>query len=161
MGDGQEIEDINFTYLYDFPGVYTIELTVFDEFCEQQATFASDIEIAEGGGVIGTVHFPNVFTPNADQVNRELQPYIVGEDGVRIKPLRTEVGSWFSTYEFLVYNRWGNLIFEGNRATPFWNGSIDGEDAPDGSYYYIVKYKLSCGDAPAAEESGHISLFRN
>ena len=41
--------------------------------------------------------------------------------------------------ELVVYNRWGDEVY---RASPYqndWQGTYNGEDLPDGTYYYIYR----------------------
>ncbi len=62
---------------------------------------------------------PNVFTPNGDGDNDHF--YI---PNVGLKSL-----------EVLIFDRWGKKLFEIN--TP--DGKWDGGDAPDGTYFFIMK----------------------
>jgi gliding motility-associated-like protein len=66
----------------------------------------------------------DAFSPNGDGYN----DYWVIEDIDKfINPL------------VQIYNRWGELIFdESPTAEQCWDGTIDGKDAPVGTYYYII-----------------------
>lgn len=50
----------------------------------------------------------------------------------------------FVNFKLEIYNRWGNLIWEGNNQTPDWNGfatkgpRIMGDKVTPGTYYYIL-----------------------
>jgi gliding motility-associated-like protein len=73
------------------------------------------------------IFIPEGFSPNGDGINDKF--VIKGAERYQIK--------------FQVYNRWGNLVFEGNRYLNDWEGTanigvIIGEGLPDGTYYYIV-----------------------
>ncbi|MEZ4983040.1 MAG: gliding motility-associated C-terminal domain-containing protein [Saprospiraceae bacterium] len=37
-----------------------------------------------------------------------------------------------------VYNRWGNLVFEKKGYRGTWDGTWEGKDLPDGTYYYLI-----------------------
>ena len=39
-----------------------------------------------------------------------------------------------------IFNRWGTLIFEGSCSSQCWDGTIDGKDAPIGTYYYTIDH---------------------
>ena len=70
---------------------------------------------------------PNAFSPNGDGLN----------DIFTIDRLENV----FYDYTFTVYNRWGQVVFEGNRSTGFWNGSVDGVISTDPTattYYYVL-----------------------
>lgn len=61
---------------------------------------------------------PNVFTPNGDGKNNRFQ-------------LQGYCGS------FSIYNRWGTLIETVSNENG-WDGTISGNDAPEGTYYFIT-----------------------
>lgn len=50
----------------------------------------------------------------------------------------------FVNFQLEIYNRWGVLVWEGNNNTEDWRGiatkglRIDGNEVPDGTYYYIL-----------------------
>ncbi len=79
----------------------------------------------------GALIFPDGFSPNGDGVN----------DTYDIDNLDVLVPN----FEMEIYNRYGNLIYRGNAASPRFNGksnqsgTIDG-DLPVGVYFYIFKY---------------------
>ena len=67
---------------------------------------------------------PNVFSPNADEVNDLF--YIP-------KLCSTE------KYSLQIYNRWGTLIFSTTQHKNGWDGRTNaGTDASDGVYYFLV-----------------------
>ncbi len=68
------------------------------------------------------LEIPNVFTPNGDGFNDHFM--IRNPNQVN--------------YLIDVYNRWGNLVFQGNQ-NYFWNGTFNGEPAPTGTYFYVLK----------------------
>lgn len=68
---------------------------------------------------------PNVFTPNSDLTN----------DGFFIDALGAK------NIKFVILNRWGNVLFEGDGLNPVWNGAVNGVDSPEGVYF--VKYEIS------------------
>lgn len=93
---------------------------------------------------------PNVFTPNGDNWNNEYDIEIEGE----------------KTYELLIYNRWGSLVYESHEDSEFgdgknWDGinPKTGENYPAGVYFFIFKYELECGDE-SGETQGTITLLR-
>jgi gliding motility-associated-like protein len=73
-----------------------------------------------------SVFVPNSFTPNNDLLNDVFQP-------------ACECG--FTRYDFKVYNRWGDLIFESNDSKEPWIGSThEGPNyfAQDGIYHWVL-----------------------
>ena len=61
------------------------------------------------------------------------------------------------TYELLIWNRWGDLVFRG--AAP-WDGKIKSVTAPIGSYSYFLRYSYTLeGKIQQEEKSGIFTLF--
>jgi len=75
---------------------------------------------------LGEVYVPQGFTPNGDGRNDRLYPNLVA-----IQKLNY----------FKVFNRWGNIVFETNDATPQngWNGKYSGVLQPAGAYSWIAE----------------------
>ncbi len=67
--------------------------------------------------------FPNIFTPNGDHINDVFEiPCLVG------------LGN-----QLLIFNRWGDLIYETDNYQNDWDGTHRGIAVPDGTYFYILK----------------------
>lgn len=74
--------------------------------------------------------FPNVFTPNGDGINDCL-------------PLNSL--SKFSRFNFIVFNRWGNKVFETADSNLCWNGyGVNGEQLSEGVYFFILNGNTNC-----------------
>ncbi|HEY1018145.1 MAG TPA: gliding motility-associated C-terminal domain-containing protein [Sediminibacterium sp.] len=74
----------------------------------------------------GNIFVGNGFTPNGDGVNDRCYPIL---SGVR------------SLVYFKIYNRWGNLVFQTNDASPQngWDGKYNGRLQPVGTYTWIAE----------------------
>lgn len=72
---------------------------------------------------------PNAFTPNNDSVNEEYR-------GVGILEGATN-------FQFSIWNRWGELVFETNDPFQGWNGTKfnTGKPAPAGVYVVLASFK--------------------
>jgi gliding motility-associated-like protein len=70
---------------------------------------------------------PNAFTPNADGLNDGFGP--VGYNFEN-----------FQAYEFMIYDRWGEKIFETSDPTVLWNGSLNNTKkiCQDGVYVWMM-----------------------
>ena len=63
-----------------------------------------------------------------------------------------------TNFELLIYNRWGQLIYSGVTG---WDGNINGENAPTGSYSYFVRYEYALEGSPQFDEKrGSFILIR-
>jgi len=90
------------------------------------------------------IKIPNVFTPNGDGINDVFKIEIKGEE----------------FFDIRIWNRWGNLVFNSEKADKQWNGKVQntGEDAPEGTYFFIIKYRLRT--ETEKELKGSITLIR-
>jgi gliding motility-associated-like protein len=75
--------------------------------------------------VLPHVRIPNAFSPNGDN----------DDDTWQIDNIEAYPGS-----RVLVFNRWGSKIFETDnyRRSSEWNGTMNGQPAPFGTYYYLI-----------------------
>jgi gliding motility-associated-like protein len=97
--------------------------------------------------IIPDVAFPNVFTPNGDDVND------------LFRPLPTQVSGVLIIEDFKIYNRWGQVVYNGNSNDNIgWNGEHNGQPAPIDVYVYRVKFRYPEG--ASLEKSGDLTLIR-
>ncbi|MBM3448682.1 MAG: T9SS type B sorting domain-containing protein, partial [Bacteroidetes bacterium] len=94
------------------------------------------------------VYIPNTFTPTGDNINEYFKPSIKGE-------------SLIFTYEFDIFNRWGDVIFSTKDPSEGWNGSVKGGGyyAQDGIYAWKLRLKTNNGQEPL-EWEGHVIILR-
>ncbi len=90
----------------------------------------------------GNVFVPEAFSPNGDGQNDVL--YVRGD--------------CINTLSFIVFDRWGNKVFETTDKNIGWNGVYKGEAMNTGSYVYYLK--ASMYDGSAIEKKGNITLVR-
>lgn len=88
------------------------------------------------------VYIPSGFTPNGDGLNETWQVY----------------GAVVREIHFMVFNQWGEKIFESNNQNLGWDGSYKGKAQPSGVYIYICKLKLA--DGTLVERKGTLNLLR-
>jgi gliding motility-associated-like protein len=88
-----------------------------------------------------------VFIPNA---------FIPSGSNNLFKPVSTYISS--SDYTFLIFNRWGEKIFEVHDPSFGWDGNYKGDRVPGGVYVYWIKYKSSEGEY--VERKGTVTLIR-
>ncbi|MFN4893001.1 MAG: YCF48-related protein [Bacteroidota bacterium] len=78
------------------------------------------------------INIMNAFTPNGDGINDRW--LVVNSGGVCTRQI--SVG---------VYNRHGNLVYKNDNYNNDWIGVYNGKPVPDGTYYYVVSYRLITG----------------
>lgn len=117
--------------LFSYPegqvGTYPITLTVTTaEGCSDSTTL--EIEIVPD--VI--LYVPNAFTPDDDEHN---QTWGISIDGID-----------FENFQLVVYDRWGELIWESKDARESWDGTYNGRIVPNGSYIWKISFKEKDND---------------
>ena len=65
----------------------------------------------------------NLFSPNGDNVN----------DYFEIKNIEL-----YDDCNVVVYNRLGSKVFEADGYTNDWDGTYEGKELPDATYYYVI-----------------------
>jgi gliding motility-associated-like protein len=130
-------------------GIYEIIVTNPDNGCTNSTLL--EIYSEEIGKLdLSTMRFPNIITPNNDSKNEYWGPYLVGNDSY-------ELVSLFSEYELKIYDRWGRLVFESKDGNSrLWAA----KDAAEGTYYYLLDYKVTCGGVQEGKHQGTITVVR-
>ncbi len=64
----------------------------------------------------------------------------------------------YTLYEMIIYNRWGEQIFTSRDITEGWDGKVDGEPAPLGSYVYTIRFIDADGEEH--RRKGTVTLIR-
>ena len=115
------------TYEFKQSGMTKVELYVtmagYDE-AELTATFSISITNS-------MLEMPNAFSPNGDGVN----------DIYKAKENHKSILE-FHAY---IFNRWGQKIYDWTDINGGWDGTWNGKDVKDGTYYVLVKAKGADG----------------
>lgn len=113
----------NITYEFRDTGIQVIDLIVIHPSgCTDTLTQYIDVV------PLSSVFMPNAFSPNGDGKNDIFKPK----------------GNFFGVenYSLLIYNRWGQKVFETEEPNVGWNGKLNnvGNDSPTGVYVYKLNY---------------------
>lgn len=122
-------------------GTYAVTVT-------ENTCFASDEVTISEESCDCVVAFPNAFSPNGDGQNETIFPII-------------EEGCEFTSFQFRVFNRWGQMVYESTSATPNnagWDGTINGELQAQDTYVWTMTYK-STADAEPVIKKGDLFLM--
>jgi gliding motility-associated-like protein len=119
FGDGNRLQNVaNPKHIYQKEGVYSPTLTVqslspscLDTF-QYQFIFIDSVKLV----------IPNAFSPNNDGINENL----VFE------------GFNLSMIDVLIFDRWGQEIFQGKGERVTWDGKVNGQLCTVGAYPYLV-----------------------
>ena len=82
----------------------------------------------------------NVITPNGDGKNDTWK--ILNSDA-------------FEVLHVKVFDRWGKTVFETDQYTSGWDGNIDLDALPEGSYFYLITF-----DETDRVYKGAVSILR-
>jgi gliding motility-associated-like protein len=91
----------------------------------------------------GIVFIPNTFTPNKGGPNEIF--YVYG-DGI-------------NDFSMMIFNRWGQLIFQTNDINKGWDGYFKGQICQVDTYVYVVQYRTVCAEK-TIKKVGHVNLIR-
>jgi gliding motility-associated-like protein len=91
-------------------------------------------------------YVPNSFTPDGDEHNNTFKWVFT---------------SGFDPYNFhiLVFNRWGEVIYESKDANDYWDGTYNNTPCPAGAYTYKLQFKDIKTDG-RYQFTGSVSLLR-
>lgn len=116
----------------------TYTVSAVDEFgCQGDTTVTIFVQ-----QLCGELFVPTIFSPNADGSNDQ----------------HCVLGGCLTNFEFSIYNRWGERVFESNSQSACWDGMFRGKPAQTGVYVYKLKAVLI--DGTEVKESGNINLVR-
>lgn len=123
------------------PGTYTIELIAISSAgCRDTTTATVVVEETT------IFYVPNTFTPDGDEFNQTFVPVFT---------------AGYDPYDFnlLIFNRWGEIVFESNNDKIGWDGTYHGELVKDGTYTWKIEFKTSQNDARKIVV-GHVTVLR-
>lgn len=144
FGDGATSNEEGPTHVFQVEnqGVDVVLFAFSDLGCADSASFF----IGFDPGLV--YYIPNTFTPDGDQFNQTFLPiFTTGVDPYN--------------YQMLIYNRWGEIIFESLHPNIGWDASYGpkGNACPSGTYTYVITIKTPSVDKRQTI-TGHINLIR-
>jgi gliding motility-associated-like protein len=74
-----------------------------------------------------SIYVPNAFTPNGDGKNEIF----------KVK------GAHIDDFEMLIFNRWGEVIYQSNDIGEGWNGTYLGNQVQQDVYVYKILYSIT------------------
>lgn len=117
------------------PGLYVLAAT------NQCGTTTDSVVLKDG---TCKIYVPNAFTPDANRINDIF------------KVLNTEA---VTEFEFIVFNRWGQVVFQTKDKNQGWDGRMNLSEMPAGMYPWTLKYK-EMGSNEARFLKGQVMMIR-
>lgn len=129
-----------FNYPIDVEGMYPITLVVTSYLgCTDTVTLNLTVQDEL------LLYAPNSFTPNGDEYNNYWN--------VVVKGIST------TNYNLMIFNRWGEMIFESNDPTIGWDGTYNGRIVETGTYVWKASMRKENNDGKI-EFNGFINLLK-
>lgn len=93
------------------------------------------------------IYAPNTFTPDGDEFNQGWRVYMEGID--------------LQDFELVIYNRWGEIIWESHDISVEWDGTYgqNGRPVQDGTYTWLIRASDALNDNKY-EYNGHVNVIR-
>ena len=143
FGDGSAIDNsINPTHFYT--DVYGLQYIILEARNKHNCidTAIQTLKILEDL----IFYVPNTFTPDGNEFNNVFNPvFYSGYDPYH--------------YSMLIFNRWGEIIFETHNVKIGWDGTYHDKICPDGTYVWKIKFNDS-NYGNGHEYVGHVNLIR-
>jgi gliding motility-associated-like protein len=101
------------------------------------------------------IKFANIYMPNA------FRPGSAISENTTFQALGPVTA--LNKFQLLIYNRWGQLVYESTDPFQGWDGKVKGEDAPQASYIWQLTYESFESQYQAAQkivERGIVNLIR-
>ncbi|MES2798816.1 MAG: gliding motility-associated C-terminal domain-containing protein [Bacteroidota bacterium] len=137
-GQSQAISSIaSQTSTYATVGTFYVVLTASNSICTDTDT----LEVIVIPYPEPFIHVPNVFTPNGDDAN----------DVFFIET------NFISELSVQIFNRWGGKMYEYDTVTGSWDGTVNNNEAEDGTYFYMYTAKGMNGEELSGH--GHVTLI--
>jgi gliding motility-associated-like protein len=149
FGDGRISKAFEPQHIYEQPGDYTVSLKVKNEYgCADSLVLKNSVK-AEAAGQI---RVPNAFSPSVHGPSGGQ----IGKGG--LNDIFYPLTEGMVEFNMLIYNRWGELLFESTRPNIGWDGYHKGKLCPQDVYIYKIKAKTIDGEV--INRVGDVTLVR-
>ncbi|MCB0380333.1 MAG: gliding motility-associated C-terminal domain-containing protein, partial [Flavobacteriales bacterium] len=162
----QSKDEMSFNLVATIPAASTVNNYVDDvstelqgtgEFCykvlaiEQNTIHVDNLPMATSSSAeVCVKHEPFMYIANAFEPLSPFNP--------TFKP--STIFFELASYQFLIFDRWGQKVFETTNRDEGWNGQFNnsGNNLPMGAYVYLIKFKSNTGDE--YQKRGTVTLIR-
>lgn len=150
-------QDAGYSYLWQPPTGLNLS-TVFNPVATPEATTLYELVVRDPNGCTNSAQalvvvvepvcrepylfIPNAFTPNGDNLNDVLMV----------------LGAQIEALHLMIYDRWGELIFETRDPGQGWDGRFRGKELPADVYGFYLEVRCIGGEAYI--KTGNVTLLR-
>jgi gliding motility-associated-like protein len=133
--DGETASTPSVIHTFPSEGTWNVELTITSE----PGCSAHSVQMID---VMDVLKWPNVFTPNDDNMNDN---FVVLSNGVTV-------------YSIRIFSRSGVQVYRAESPTIIWDGrNQSGQELPPDIYFFTIK---AVDDTRRPEQSGFVHLYR-
>ena len=152
FGDGGTSEEFEPQYVYKKLGVFDIRLIAISSNNCSDTTTVKDATITQNGGQLLV---PNAFSPNVSGSGGSggQGGQSDGKNDVFVPIMRG-----VTQYEMLVFNRWGEMLFQTQDPQVGWDGYYNGKLCPQDVYVFKITAQFENGERII--RTGDINLIR-
>lgn len=130
----------NPSHEYSYSGTYTVSLIATNQYgCADYIAKVITIDPEFH------LYIPNVFTPDGNGLNDVFQPKGIGIDE--------------TDYKMMIFDRWGELIFQSNEFRKGWDGSVKGHSKKATQDVYVYKIYVKDLKGNRHEFVGHVTCL--
>ena len=115
---GSPLQNINVSPMLSTEYTLTVTNVANATHCSDDTTVSLIVERCN------FIYTPSAFTPNQDGLNDQFGAVGLYEA--------------LASYRIIIYNRWGEKVFESTSPYEKWDGTYKGQDAPQDVYSYII-----------------------
>ncbi len=149
FGDGTTYEAKDTIHQYREVGVYDVSLTAWTVHgCQAYMIIPEAVTVIGEGSIM----YPNVFRPSTTGPS-----YGAYNASQHLNEIFYPVYEGVVEYEFTVYNRWGERLFETTDINKGWDGYYDGHLCPQD--VYVWKATVTYGNGKSEILSGDVTLL--
>jgi gliding motility-associated-like protein len=149
FGDGNTSTELEPSHVYAETGMYDVTLIAESEQgCTDTLTMQSAVIIKDGG----KANVPNAFTPNTSG------PGGSDANGIGKNDVFLPVFEGVTSFHMMIFNRWGELLFESRDKNYGWDGYYKGKLCAMDVYVYKLKLEFTNGKSDSIV--GDLSLIR-
>ncbi|MEN8958335.1 MAG: M43 family zinc metalloprotease [Flavobacteriales bacterium] len=140
------------TYIYSWSNGEATQ----DLFNLKKGSYTLNVVDANGCASEETMTLINLSNPDCNYAI--FVPNIFSPDGNGENDIFKVEGNGIETIELMVYNRWGNLIFNSTSKDVGWDGSYKGQPVNKGAFVYFVKGTFV--DGSEFEQKGTVTVIK-
>ncbi|MBL0145772.1 MAG: gliding motility-associated C-terminal domain-containing protein [Chitinophagaceae bacterium] len=137
------------------PSATLTNANTFTPVAKPSVTTPYVMTVTSTDGCIGTDNNVVTVIPFCLDIKNAFSP---NGDGINDKWVVTNGFACTNQIYAAVYNRYGSLVYKNDNYTNNWDGTYNGKPVPDGTYYYVVTYKLINGKSIILK--GDVTILR-